>query len=857
MNISKIITLIAMGFLSFNSCAQLDKEYFKKLQNKEVISSDIVEWQQVGPGMSGYCEEFWCHPTDKNVMMMSPDMFNTYGTWDGGKTWETIKNADGDGRDLARVRKFMFSHQSSNFGFAITGGGQLFKTKDTGRSWEFVRKFKGRLADIAVDPSNDDNWYIGPGDFWNVKANWRHQNGHVRKYKNDGIYSSTNKGKTWTKSKIGAFENLDVGRIVVNPNNSTILLAATSKGVFRSDNQGQTWKTSAKGLTVNRPRDLDAYFDQKTKEFVLYLVDQTAFETKGKTVSSKGGVYKSTDGGKTWQNITGNLAVDLNQINSKSLLNRYWKSLAYWFQTSVKTIRTKHPKLPTDVLDIWHRIQVNPTNKNEIYLSHNTKHDKAFLTGDVWKSNDGGKTWKAAARTGKYWIEQKDKAYWESRNNLTNTNTTFAHLQPEMDRREDSWGNRFLELSVDGTAYICLDQQVLESKNGGETWQQIDDNETAPGSKKWVGRGDSNLPGRFILLETGIKDRYLLTSGEHGLWQTAPLGEYPDKMAVAVEQLEGQVHHGGAHSAGTVAVHPNNPDIIYFLSYRQSHRGKLRKSIDGGKTWDNIATIFAADTPAHERLVFLNSLIIDPKNPNNMYFCATKKPISQVSGPYAKSLTKGDYGFYKSSDGGYTWVLSMNGFHKEASIRRVIMDPKNTETLYVAVNDDNGGLYKSTDKGDHWKEVEIPSEIQNVNNVFIDRNTEDMYLSCGNENATDVGSGVWRSKNKGKSWNKIFELPYIWQCETSPINPNIIIVSAPLPYRAKAELVNAKLNPGVYVSMNAGKTWNKINSGLGQHDRVVDVKPDPYREDIFWASQKGSGWAIGYLKGTKKGWSKK
>ncbi|SDW83886.1 Sortilin, neurotensin receptor 3 [Lutibacter oricola] len=852
---NKITPIIITLLLSFTVNAQFNKTYFKKLNSKRVESTDLVEWRQVGPGMSGYCEEFWCHPTDKNVIMMSPDMFNTYGSWDAGKTWSTVKDADGEGKDLARVRKFMFSYQNPAFGFAITGGGKLYKTLDTGRSWKEVHTFKGRHSEITVDPSNDKNWYIGPGDFWNVKKSWRHINGQAGKVNKNAIYRSTDSGKTWQKFKVGDSEKIDVGRIVVDPNNSKVIITITNQGVFRSTDKGKTWKPSAKGLQVNRPRDLDAYFDKNTKEFILYLVDQTAFVGNGKTITSKGGVYKSTDSGKTWESITGNLGVDLKEISTKALQNRYWKSLSYWFQTSVKDVRTKYPELPTNVLDIWHRIQVNPTNKNEIYLSHNTKHDKAFLMGDAWKSKDGGKTWIAVARTGLYWKNNKNKAYWESRNNPTNTNTTFAHLQPEMDRRENSWGNRFLELSVDGTAYICLDQQVLASKNGGETWQQIDDNETAPGSKRWVGRGGSNLPGRFMLLETGIKDRYLLTSGEHGLWQTAPLGNYPEKMEVAVEQLEGQVHHGGAHSAGTVAVHPNNPDIIYFLSYRQNHRGKLRRSIDGGKTWENISTIFAADTPAHERLVFLNSLIIDPNNAKNMYFCATKKPISQVAGPYAKSLTKGDYGFYKSTDEGYTWKLSMKGFHPNASIRRVVMDPKNPETLYAAVNDDNGGLFISKDKGDSWKEVKISSEIKNVNNIFIDRNTQDMFISTGNENGTDIGGGVWKSKNKGNSWERIFKLPYVWQCETSPVNSNIITVSAPLAHRAKAK--NEKLNSGAYVSMDSGKTWNKINKGLGQHDRIVDLKPDPYREDVFWASQKGSGWAIGYLKGTKKGWSEK
>ena len=333
------------------------------------------------------------------------------------------------------------------------------------------------------------------------------------------------------------------------------------------------------------------------------------------------------------------------------------------------------------------------------------------------------------------------------------------------------------------------------------------------------------------------------------------LGDYPDKMAVAVEQIEGQIHHGGSHSAGTVAVHPNDPNIIYFMSYRQNNRGKVRKSIDGGKTWENIATIFDADVPSHMRLVFVNSLTIDPKNPDNMYFCATRKPISQVTGPYAKELTKGDYGFYRSFDGGYTWELSMSGLYENASVRRLVLDPKNSETLFIAVNDENGGLFKSTNKGGDWKKVNIPADIQFVNNVFIDRNTKDIFISCGNEQATDKGSGVWRSKNNGKKWEKIFDMPYVWQCETSPVNSDIITVSVPLPPRTKNK--NSMLNPGLYVSFDAGKTWNKINRGLGQQDRVVDFKPDPYRADVFWCSQKGSGWAIGYLKGTENGWSEK
>ena len=71
-----------------------------------------------------------------------------------------------------------------------------------------------------------------------------------------------------------------------------------------------------------------------------------------------------------------------------------------------------------------------------------------------------------------------------------------------------------------------------------------------------VGRGDSNLPGRNILLNTRVKDRILLCCGEHGLWETTDPGNYPDKSAVAVKQLEGQCNKDGAHSVADVVVNP-------------------------------------------------------------------------------------------------------------------------------------------------------------------------------------------------------------------------------------------------------------------------------------------------------------
>lgn len=847
--------------------------FFDKIKTERIISDPAVEWKNFGPGMSGYCEEFWCHPTDTNVMFMGPDMHVSFGTWDNGRSWHTVKDCDGQGQDMKRVLDVEFSLQKPDFGMAIDWNGWVYATTDRGHTWQRTGAFgksykemgidpvdpksfdkgwyyeqKGtRHSELAVDPTNDNVWYVGAGDFWNVKSNHRslaQQNGVSLNYAAYGyIWKTSDKGKTWTKITNGLPENTEVGKIIVNPNKPDNVIMATNVGILLSTDGGLSWKNTSSGLPNNLPRDLTSYYNPKTKEFILYLVEQTVYEAKGKTVSSKGGVFKSTDGGRNWVNITGDFSIDLTAIKYPAEIERYYKTIAYWFGISSKEARDLYPELPAKSLPVLNRLVVNPVDKNEIYISYNKKHDITFGPGDVWKSDNDGKNWYPCARQGAYWLAGKDDNYWKSKGMPTGTNISFAHLQTYMDNQFETSGNRMMVANAKGDVYIGIDQQTLKTTDHGKTWQQVDDYETSPGSHKWVGRGDSNLPGRYMLLETGMKDRYLLCSGEHGLWQTTDLGAWPDKSAVAVEQIEGQVHdhsgNHGTHSISTVAVHPKDPNIIYILAWRQENRGKLRKTTDGGKTWENIATIFEKDNPEHKGLAAQNALTIDPVHPENMYFCATANQISEISGGNPGSMTKGEYGFYRSFDGGYTWEPANKGFHEKFSVRRIVLDPDNPETIYAALNDNNGGLFKSTDKGGNWQRVTIPAGIISVNNVFIDRNTKAIYLSTGRRNGTYEEGGVWQSNDGGETWKQLFKAPFVWQCESSPVNPELLVISV-----AGHNTKNGEefMNPGIYLSKDGGKAWMKINKGLGQPDKIVDVKPDPYNQSVLWCASWGCGW---------------
>ncbi|TNJ43148.1 T9SS type A sorting domain-containing protein [Tamlana fucoidanivorans] len=833
-----------------------EPSFFEIIRNQRVASESSVKWINFAPGTSGYCEEFWCHPTDADVMFSGPDMHAAFGTWDGGQSWQTINDSDGNGFEMRRIIDIQFSLQNPDYGIAFANdqsgsstSGRLYETQDRGRTWSVISVMGKCHSKLSIHPTNDNVWFLGAGDFWNVKSNHRSaaNPGGIKQSRSDYgyVWKTTDKGVTWKKVATGISSDLDVGRIIFDRNNPNNMIMATSHGMFRSTDLGETWSSSATGLPNDRPRDLTSYYNSNTNEFILYAVDQTFYAANSSTINSTGGVFKSTDGGLSWQSITGNLALNMQSITDFTTRDSYHRTVANWLGISKSDSKSVYTTYPSSILPTFNRIVVNPTNKNEIYLVHNKRHTFSFGPGDVWKTEDGGTSWIACSRSGLYWINETDKAYWQSRNNPLGANIDFSHMQRYMDEgREESSAARMLAITMNGDVFTGINQQLLKSNNGGDSWEQADDYETNPGSNAWVGRGNTNLPGRQLILETGVSGRKLLLSGEHGLWQTTSLGSHPNPDAVAIQQIEGQIYDNGAHSIATAAVHPNNPNMIYMLMWRQEHRGKLRRTSNGGDSWSNIATIFEGSNNSWESVAYQNSLLIDPITPHNMYFCATRKAVSEVGGSVDESiLTKGSYGIYKSSDAGFNWGLADLGLPANCSVRRLTMDPSNPNIIYASLNqfgnNDPGGLYKTTNGASTWSQVSIPSEIKSVNNFFIDRNTGSMFISAGSRSGTLNAGGVWKSEDEGTSWIRIFEAPYVWQTEVSPANPNIILVSvaAQVP-----SMLNEFKNPGAYISIDAGETWKKINQGLAHPDRIVDLKPDPVDETLIWSAGWGSGW---------------
>ncbi|MDO6802932.1 hypothetical protein Q4595_10770 [Wenyingzhuangia sp. 1_MG-2023] len=846
-----IVALLVMA--QATSFAQ-NSSYFKKLQTEKVSSDERLKWTLIGPGNSGYSEDLFIHPTDANVMFLNYDMGNAYRTENKSKSWVTLNDFDGKGSDI-RPNWIAFSEQDEDYGIMLEKSAVQLTT-DKGITWSEVPNFPGKkkFSVATIDPNDKKTWYVGGGQYWKVKnvhRSLKDPYGTKVNYTEYGyVLKTTNGGKSWEVIMDNISKDLDVGRIIVDPRNSKNLYVLSNVGLYKSTNGGESWKEIKNGLPYNDVRDLTSYYNKKSGEFFLYSVLQTHYQVDGKTTVANGGVYISKDGGEHWTNMSGNLSdnYNLKVLTHKSINWLYFRAIDYWFGKNSGQIKKIAPDFPEKTLPVFNRISVNPKNPNEVYISNNLKHDFSFGPGELMRTLDGGKTWTVALRAGKYWGEETDKAFWKSMGNSLGINAKLAHLN-SVNHEDGTIGVRLMHANADGEMIICYEQQHLISKDHGDTWTQIDDDETSPGSGNWVGRGDSNLPGFGLNLDTQEKGQYLFYTEEHGIWKSTLDGDKVYKGATALKQIEGQSvdHNTNSVSITALTVDPNDSKTYYTLTNRQRNAGTFRKSTDGGKTWKTLSKPIKNMKP--NNLLYLFSIVVDKNAPDNILFCV---PSQTERGWHPSMWVKNNrkypdfeaHGIYQSKDGGKTWVNNNNGLPNKPNVTKMAYD-ENYKNLYAAlatsINNTPGGLYKSSNNGDSWEQMKLPKGASSVKYVEFDKKGT-VYIATGDGNTKPGDGGVFKSKNKGKTWEKFFDMPNTNRVIVSDLDTDYIgVVVAP---NKKIKYLNA----GIYISRDGGKTWNKCNYGLGQADKIEAFDFDPFDKNIYWSTSHGSGFAKGVFK---------
>ena len=633
----------------------------------------------------------------------------------------------------------------SEYYMGTTGGG-VFKTLDGGQSWAAVtdKYFGGTIGAVAVSASNPDVVYVGGGEYA-LRGNVSH---------GEGVWKSTDAGKTW--SSLGLKLTRQISRVVVHPTDPEIVYVAAQgnvwaptpdRGIYRSKDGGKNW---SKVLFRNDSTGAsDLAFDPANPN-VLYA----AFWQVGRTpwmLNSGGagsGVFKSTDGGDTWRDIShnpgmpagifGNIGLTVSAANPNRVfaiieadsggVYRSDNAGATWMRTNAdRSLRQR----------AWYysKIHADPKDTNVVYVNN----------VNFQKSTDGGKTFRPVrgiphGDSHDFWIAPNDN-------------------------------KRMIE-GDDGGGSVSTD--------GGRTWTDED-----------------FATAQFYHVITTNHFPYQVCGAQQD--NSTLCG--PSRKAGGID-IRDWVEAGGGES-GYIASRPDNPDVVYAGSYgahltRKDLRTGLTRNIN---PWpDNPMGHSAIDLKY--RFQWTYPIVLSPFNPSVLY--ATSNYVHRTTnegqswevispdltrndpktlGPSGGSLTKDQtsveyYGvifafaespkqkgvLWAGSDDGLVHVSRDNGKtwqnvtpNDMAIYTRVsLIEPSHfaAGTAYIAANrfqlaDDKPYLWKTTDFGTSWMRIDAGIDPTEFTRTIREDDEKQGLLYAGTER------GVWFSNNDGRDWQRL------------------------------------------------------------------------------------------------------
>ncbi|HEY3383612.1 MAG TPA: hypothetical protein VGK32_17745 [Vicinamibacterales bacterium] len=669
--------------------------------------------------------------------------------------------------------------------YMATGSGGLWKSVNNGVSWAsiFDNQPVISIGDVAVAASNPSIVWVGTGE----------ANSSRSTYWGDGMYKSTDAGKTWTN--MGLKDTHHIGRIVIHPKNPDIVYVAAlghlysenaERGVFKTIDGGKTWTKSLDVKIGDRAIGaVDIVMDSKKPE-TLYAATYDK-ERKPWTFNLAGpgsAIYKTIDAGKTWTKLTGGLpggmvgriGLDIYAKNPLILYANIENANKPGMSDADREKELREGKSSDGMIgeEVWRTddggktwkkvspdkqkigggpgyyymdIRVDPNDANHVYV----------LSVGVLESKDGGKTWNPAFRFG-----GDNHAMWIDPANSLHMILGYDHGMGITYDGGKNWYHPD-ELPLAQLYAVGYDNQVPYNVYGG-----LQDNGSVrgPSSKRggrpiafedWqtVGGGD----GQFNVVDT-VTNRYLYNESQFGSISRLDLYTGETKN---IRHRDDTLRYNWT---APILVSPHDPTVIYHAA------NKVLKSVARGDSWEVISPDLTTNDKA--------KLTTGKGGDGNIQFCT----ISAFDeSPIVKDLLwagTDDGNVWVSKDGGKNWTKLNDNIKGNPGLWVSRIEPSHhfPGTAYLSYtgyrNDDfRPFLYKTTDFGQTWTSI-----AGNLPNKPINVVRED----ATNPNLLFVGAefGLYVSIDGGKTWNDFHgNMPTqpVWDLQIHPRDGELIVAT--------------------------------------------------------------------------------
>ncbi|MCJ7592981.1 MAG: hypothetical protein MUO51_16675 [Woeseiaceae bacterium] len=657
-----------------------------------------------------------------------------------------------------------------------TGGG-VWKTENAGATWENLSDddFEvGTIGAVAVAPSDHNVLYVGTGESPIRGVTTSHGN---------GVYKSTDAGKTWTH--IGLDNAGQISRIEVHPDNSDVAFVAVQgkiwaaseeRGVFRTTDGGKTWQQVLKVNSNTGAVDLSM---DPTNPRILYAAmwhhgREPWFIKSG---GEGGGIYKSTDSGDNWEKLGGGLPDLVGKIG----------------------------------------VDVSASNPQRVYAIVESEPE----LGGLYRSDDAGKS-------------------WELINNhrvLHSRAWYYIHVKAD---------------PVDEDTVWVMNVPLMKSIDAGKTWEKVDgphgdhhDLWINPDNNKNIINGNDG--GATITFDGGKTWSTLMNQPTAQFYRVTVDNQFPYRIyggqqdnttvAIASRSFQGGIgrddyfYVGGGESAH-IALDPDDPRLVYAT------------------TINGTLTEFDAETQVERSIIPYPEMVYGKDSKDLKYRANWNAPVA-MSPHDSTVIYFGTQLLLKSEDRGSTWAeispdLTRNDLSKQGR-NGGPLTPENvgaefyntifyiveseTEKGTIWVGSDDGLVHLTRNGGESWTDVSPPHKGEAMINA-IELSPHDpatAYLAVTGFKLDDFRPYIYKTTDYGKHWRRIDR--------GLPMNTFVRVVRED---PARRGLLYAGTESGMFVSYNDGGDWQSLHLNLPPVP-VTDLK---IRQNNLVASTQGRGFWV-------------